>query len=243
MNASTEPGRARPFFANPSRYVRNNPYIELRAKLVSRMLPAYARKSVLDLGCGDGRISIPLVGENDDLLLVDSSPRMLELALSNVPAGASAQVRGTCIDVARFVPDRTFDVVLCLGVLAHLDDWVAGLKIIERSLAPGGCALVQLTDQGYSLGRLTRQVGDLNRRFFEHSLHAMNKMTFAGVEAEMRRLDLELVTMRRYALLYGLRFVPQSLARALVGLASSSPVAQVGGEVLALFVRRGRHGG
>jgi SAM-dependent methyltransferase len=243
MSASTQPERAKPFFANPSRYVHNNPYIALRAKLVREMLPPFARKSVLDLGCGDGRISIPLVGDNDDLLLVDSSRRMLDLALSHVPPEASSRVRGVCINVARFEPDRAFDVVLCLGVLAHLDDWVEGLRLIARCVAPGGFAVIQLTDQGYVSGRLTRRVGEVNRRFFERSQHAPNYMTLGDVEGELRRGGLSPLTTRRYALLYGLRFVPPRLGRALVRLASWAPVAGTGGEVLALFAREAAHGG
>lgn len=240
MDGNRRPERAKPFFANPSRYVRNNPYIELRSRAVRQILPPRERRSVLDLGCGDGRVSIPMVRENDDLLLVDSSPRMLDLALSNVPREVAARVRGQCADVAAFAPDRTFDVVLCLGVLAHLDDWVAGLKIIERCLAPDGYAVIQLTDQGRYLGRLTRKVGDLNRRFFEHELHSMNTMTLAGVKDELSGIGLSLISMRRYVLLYGLRFAPPRLARALVGLASRSPIADRGGEVLALVARGAR---
>jgi 2-polyprenyl-3-methyl-5-hydroxy-6-metoxy-1,4-benzoquinol methylase len=237
MAAITHHERAKRFFADPSRYIQNNPYIDLRAKLVREMLPHYARKSILDLGAGDGRISIPLVGENDDLLMVDSSARMLDMAMTHVPPRAAAQVRALCTNVADFVTTGPFDVVLCLGLLAHVDDWAEVVRLVARSVAPKGCALIQVTDRDYWLGRLTLRVAELNRRFFNRSLHTLNPMTLRGVESELLPLGLTLKASRRYALVYGTRLAPRFVARAAVALASSAPLAEYGGEVFSLFVR------
>src|ERR1700690_1605085 len=88
MVTDSEQERVKSFFADPLPYLRNNPYVDLRANAVRRLLPWHAGMSVLDLGCGDGRISIPLVGESGDLLLVDASAGMLELAMRSVPPNA-----------------------------------------------------------------------------------------------------------------------------------------------------------
>jgi SAM-dependent methyltransferase len=202
------------------------------------MLPRYGRKSILDLGAGDGRISVPLVGDQDDLLLVDSSPRMLELALQNVPPKIAGQVQALCLDAADFVPTRTFDVVLCIGLLAHVPDWIRILYLMERCLGPSGCALIQITDQERYLGRLTRRLVNLNRTWLDRSLHMLNRLTISGVEAELQRLGLALAEVRRYALVPGVRLAPSSVARTVVAAASSTPVAEYGGEVLALLRRK-----
>ena len=76
-------------FADPTPYLQNNPYVALRAKAVRRLVPDRTGMSLIDLGCGDGRISIPLVDETGELLLVDSSAAMLELARRNVPPSFS----------------------------------------------------------------------------------------------------------------------------------------------------------
>ena len=77
---SSKRQRVKEFFADPLPYLRNNPYLALRAQAVRRLVPDRAGKSLIDLGCGDGRISIPLVEETGELLLVDSSAGMLELS-------------------------------------------------------------------------------------------------------------------------------------------------------------------
>ncbi|MGB6309140.1 MAG: hypothetical protein WBF89_15250, partial [Steroidobacteraceae bacterium] len=62
MVTESEQERVNNFFADPQPYLRNNPYVDLRANAVRRLLPRRAGMSMVDLGCGDGRISIPLVG-------------------------------------------------------------------------------------------------------------------------------------------------------------------------------------
>ncbi len=226
------------FFADPARYVTNNFYIELRSNIIENILPKYARKSILDLGAGDGRVSIPLVGSNDDLLLVDASQGMLDLAARNVPASVAGRVRMQCTDAATFAPTDLFDVVLCIGVLAHVDDWVSTIQLIARCVKPGGCAVIQITEDDHRLSRLTRWVLDLRAKVDKRSLSKFNRTTLCAVETEFERAGLSLATVRRYAVVPGLRFVPSRVARSLVRLASAPIVAEQGGEVLAMFVRK-----
>src|SRR5665213_2812191 len=114
MVTESEQERVKKFFDDPLPYLRNNPYVDLRANAVRRLLPLRAGMSILDLGCGDGRISIPLVRESGDLLLVDSSAAMLELAMRSVPPNAAGRVRCQHVDLADFEPQQQYDVVLCI---------------------------------------------------------------------------------------------------------------------------------
>jgi SAM-dependent methyltransferase len=228
--------RVRRFFSDPSRYVKNNFYAELRANIVRSMLPRYSRKSVLDLGAGDGRVSIPLVDKTDDLLLVDSSQRMLELALRNA-SSVAAGVRTQCIDVDVFEPPALFDVVLCIGLLAHVDDWAKTLRLIGRCVKPGGCAIIQMSDADCLPTRLVRWGTQLRGKFQELSVSAVNRMTFGGVRSELERSGLHLAAVRRYMWVPWLRLAPPPVARSIVALTSAPSVGKYGGEAVAMFIR------
>jgi cyclopropane fatty-acyl-phospholipid synthase-like methyltransferase len=230
--------RAKRYFANPSRYIRNNPYVDLRSQAVRRMLPSSPGRSMLDLGCGDGRVSLPLLGDTDKLLLVDASQGMLELAARNVPAEAVARVEIRCTDVAAFEPPNRFDAVLCIGLLAHVPDIAATLRLVASCVAPGGCALLQLTDDSYFFGRVAHWTGALHRRFVQPSAHIPNHMTLEQVRAEMAGLGFELTSSYRYADVPGVRLLPPAMTRAIVGRADRRPLSSYGGEVLALFSPR-----
>ena len=229
--------RAKNFFADPRPYLQNNPYVDLRADAVRRLLPWRAGMSVLDLGCGDGRISIPLVRESGDLLLVDSSAGMLDLARSNVPPNVADRVCCQCVDLADFESQRRYDVVLCIGVLAHVPSPAATLRQVAQLVAPGGCALVQLTDDAYCLGRLTHLAGALRRRFVDASVHRLNHMTLGSVCAELRNEGLVLSSAYRYVFVPGLRRLPAAVTHTVVRAVNGSILSKRGGEVLALFAR------
>jgi SAM-dependent methyltransferase len=226
---------AKDYFANPEPYLRNNPYISLRAQLIRRMLPALAGKSVLDLGCGDGRISIPLAGEASELWLVDASAAMIENARRRIPPGEAGKIRCVCKDLADFEPPHKFDVVLCIGVLAHVADPPATLRLIVRSLVPGGCAIIQLTDEASFLGRLTYRLGALRRRTRNPDLRMLNHMTLQNVRGELTLAGLKFSGFSRYVLMPGIRALPPGITQAIFSVTTARPLARFGGEVLALF--------
>jgi 2-polyprenyl-3-methyl-5-hydroxy-6-metoxy-1,4-benzoquinol methylase len=237
MVTNSERDRVKNSFADPLPYLRNNPYVDLRADAARRLLPWRAGMSVLDLGCGDGRISIPLVRESGELLLVDSSAGMLDLARGNVPPNVASRVHHQCVDLADFEPQHTYDIVLCIGVLAHVQSPAATLRQIARLVGPGGCALIQLTDDGYRLGRLTHWIGDLRRRFVDASAHTLNHMTLESICAELHDAGFQLSKSYRYIFVPGLRRLPTAVTRTVVRAVNGPILSQRGGEVLALFER------
>lgn len=225
------------YFADPDKYVRNNPYVGLRSRAVKRMLSSLTRKTVLDLGCGDGRVSLPLIGPADELLLVDSSQGMLAAAAANIPPELSGRVRIQRADVGALQPPGTFDVVLCIGLLAHVPDVPATLQLVTRCVAEGGRVLLQLTDDTYFFGRLGHWAGAVHRRFVQPGAHVPNHMTLDSISTEMRRLGFQLTQSYQYACVPGVRLLPAPLTRAVVNIAAKKPVSYLGGEILALFTR------
>jgi SAM-dependent methyltransferase len=226
---------AKDYFANPEPYLRNNPYIALRAGMVRRMLPPLAGKAVLDLGCGDGRISMPLAEEARELWLVDASAAMLENARRHTPPEHAGKIRCVCTDLTDFEPPHGFDVVLCIGVLAHVADPLATVRLVARSLLPGGCAIVQLTDEATVLGRVTYRLGALQRRRRNPELSMLNHMTLQDVRGNLTQAGLKFSGFCRYLLIPGIRALPPNMTQAIFSLTAARPLARFGGEVLALF--------
>jgi len=237
MVKESEGERTRRAFDDPTSYLRNNPYVALRAQAIRRMVPATSPKSIVDLGCGDGRISIPLVADKDELFLVDISKRMLEIAIQNVPAEIADRVQFECTDLATFEPTRQFDVVLCIGVLAHVPNRRSLIELVSRCVAPGGCALLQFTDNSYLLGRVTNRLYVLLRRLFHPAAHRLNQMTIDDVLSDMAEQGFRLTASHRYVYLPGLQRLPSLFSRAMAQLGGSKPVANCGGEVIAAFSR------
>ena len=89
---------------------------------LDKYLPS--RGLVLDAGGGPGRYTIELAERGYEVVLLDLSPKCLDIAKKEIKkAGVEHKVKdiieGSVVDLTRF-KDNMFDAVLCLGPLSHL---------------------------------------------------------------------------------------------------------------------------
>jgi ubiquinone/menaquinone biosynthesis C-methylase UbiE len=119
-----------------------------------------ARGAILELGCGTGRITLPLARAGVHIVGIDRSAPMLERALARsakTPASRSANVSRRKNTAPIFVrgdiralpfPDAAFPMVLApYGILQSLirpRDLTAALASVARVLRPGGLFGVDL---------------------------------------------------------------------------------------------------
>jgi len=112
----------------------------------------FARRAgspILEVGCGTGRVLLPLAQAGFEVTGVDLSPAMLDIARRKV-ATAGLQQRVTLVkqDMRALALDRPFNmVVVALNSFSHLltlDDQLAALDRIREHLRPGGLLLIDL---------------------------------------------------------------------------------------------------
>jgi SAM-dependent methyltransferase len=110
------------------------------------LVASYRPATVLDAGCGTGRVAIELARLGYEVVGVDVDPDMLEAAHAKAPhlAWVEADLTDPSLDLG-----RTFDVVVMAGnVLIFVPSGTEGLAIATgaRHLSPGGRLVA-----GYSL--------------------------------------------------------------------------------------------
>ncbi|WP_037668677.1 bifunctional 2-polyprenyl-6-hydroxyphenol methylase/3-demethylubiquinol 3-O-methyltransferase UbiG [Streptomyces griseus] len=109
--------------------------------IIAAAVPAGAR--ILELGCGVGRMTHPLLERGFAVTAVDESPGMLE------------RVRGARTILSPIEDldlGETFDVVLLASFLVHTGDVEVRrglLRTCLRHLADGGCVLIQREGEDY----------------------------------------------------------------------------------------------
>jgi ubiquinone/menaquinone biosynthesis C-methylase UbiE len=160
---STNPTSAA-YFAKAEPYLKGNHRIALRRELVGELIGTPRGKRILDLGCGDGGVSLPL-GDANDLILVDNSQAMLDAAAAQAKRlGVSAftAIRADAADL----DIEPADIVLALGVLAHVERSEDVFAAIARNLKPRGQAVVQFSDASRLVNLLGRPLFALRRRCY-----------------------------------------------------------------------------
>lgn len=100
---------------------------------------SYAPRSVLDAGCGTGRVAVELARRGVDVLGVDSDPVMIDAARAKAP-----ELRWIVADLAGLdLPDRVDVVVLAGNVVPYVTagDRARAISACARHLEPGGVLL------------------------------------------------------------------------------------------------------
>ena len=115
-------------------------WAELRALAGDRTAGGDAVLDVLDLGGGTGGFAVPLAALGHRVTVVDPSPDALA-ALQRRAGETGADVRAVQGDAAGLldvVAAASADLVLCHGVLEHVDDPAQALAVVATVLRPGG---------------------------------------------------------------------------------------------------------
>ena len=115
-----------------------NPAVEAETPVVREILSRAPRGAALDAACGTGRHAAHLRELGYDVVGVDATEAMLDVARAKVP-DATFHV-GTL--EALPVEDRSVDVVTCSLALTHVEDIVPVVAEFARVLRPGGWAVL-----------------------------------------------------------------------------------------------------
>lgn len=118
----------------------------LEFEITKRALDEYipAGSEILDVGGGPGRYSIYLAQKGNSVTLFDLSEKLVEQAGLNAEKyGVELKQRivGNALELDKYLPDKSYDVVLCMGPLYHLLEEEERKRAVSQCLArlkPGG---------------------------------------------------------------------------------------------------------
>jgi SAM-dependent methyltransferase len=147
------------------------------AELVASALPADA--SILELGCGTGRVTHELVARGFRVTAVDESAEMLE----HVRGAETVHARIEELELG-----RTFDCVLLASHFVNAPDAEVFLNACARHVDAGGVVLVEAypPDLKWAVGRVTR-LGDVSIELADVELDGERVRATMAYELDGRR--------------------------------------------------------
>ncbi|MBI5878006.1 MAG: methyltransferase domain-containing protein [Chloroflexi bacterium] len=154
-------------------YSRNSAMQQRFAVALMERAPLRGDEQILDIGCGDGKVTAQLAAQTPRgaVVGVDVSPDMIQFAQEAYPPAVRPNLRFMVCDASRLNFSAAFDLVVSFSALHWVIDHRPVLAGIHRALKPGGRVLMQFGGQGNMgvLDDIARQIPSDPRwsRFFD----------------------------------------------------------------------------
>ena len=135
-----------------SRYLERHPEQTnfFQTKILNKSLSRFCAEinhpesRILDLGCGTGYLTLPLLARGHHMTGVDLSQEMLEVLRQKIPETEKDRFTFKVTGAEDFVETDTesYDAVVLSALLHHLYDYESTVRKVCRKLTSGSCLLV-----------------------------------------------------------------------------------------------------
>ena len=159
---------------SPAKFVRD--------EVICRELATLVPGKTLDAGCGTGEYSILLERLGHRITAFDPSPAAVETMKASLDGDSRIEFQVNSIEACD--PGTTFDHVVCIEVLEHLEDDRRALLKLHSLLKPGGTLILSVPSEPrlYSVG--DRISGHFRRYSHAGLISLVKESGFSSIEAK-----------------------------------------------------------
>lgn len=131
-------------------YARHSSAQQIWARELITKLQLRGNESILDIGCGDGKITAEIAAQlsGGNTLGVDNSPEMLALARKYFPRESHPKLSFELADANNLLFEEQFDMIFSNATLHWIKDHRPVMRGIQNSLKPGGNLFLQMGGRG-----------------------------------------------------------------------------------------------
>jgi len=167
-------------------------YWYYRDEFFDHVVPA-PRRTTLEVGCGEGRVTRDLAARGHRVVSVDGSPTLLRYALEADPAGRYVLADASTLPVG----DGRVDLAVAYNSLMDFDDMPRAVVEVARVLEPGAVFCICVTHPMFDAGGFEGDTGDApyvvrgryfgTRRFEQTIVKNGRSMGFKGWSHSLER--------------------------------------------------------
>lgn len=192
MKTELDNNKIKTFFEAPEKYLHKDFGIKIRREIIESLVKELKFIHILDVGCGDASISLPLLNTHRTLDLVDLSSNMLSIAKSKIPQDLEGNVRLQNKSLEDLNTNKKYELILAIGLLAHVPDVDKAISILYGMLAENGYMILQFSDYSKLVTKMSFVTRDPNK----HKLNRIYKKNLLDLVAKNK---LKLITQISFA--------------------------------------------
>ncbi len=134
------------FFNNQQEYYKkNNPVIKIRKEIILKLLGDQVDKEIIDIGSGNGEISLNYL-ENNKISYLDISANLLNIIKEKIPEHLQNKTTYINENILTFSTNKKYDITLCIGLFAHINKLDALIDKLSFITKTNGLIILQFTD-------------------------------------------------------------------------------------------------
>lgn len=135
---------------NPDEYASSSSAQLKWAKELMVKFNLKGNENILDIGCGDGKITAEISRHNSNgrVVGIDSSKEMIDYALSKYPKFVFPNLKFYNMDARSFVLEEKFDLVFSNATLHWLSDHLSVLNCISSVMKQNGRLIISCGGKG-----------------------------------------------------------------------------------------------
>lgn len=135
---------------DPEDYSVNSSAQFAAAKKLIKQLNLKGNEAVLNIGCGDGKITAQIAElvPAGSVVGIDASEEMIKFAASKFPVASHPNLSFVVMDASEITFENQFDLVFSNAALHWVSDHAAVLKGISRALKPKGKIHLHMLGKG-----------------------------------------------------------------------------------------------
>ncbi|MCH2213915.1 MAG: class I SAM-dependent methyltransferase [Flavobacteriales bacterium] len=232
------------FFERTDVYLTYNYNLRIRAETIGAFIGDERFDSVLDMPCGTGDISAPFISSFGHLTMMDFSENMIATARTRIDNDHANKVDFVNADFyGHDFMRKHFDLVMNIGILAHIEDPMRFLDETMSLVKPGGKLILQNTDSDHWFAKLIHTYLGF-RRLVGKDKYKLNKVRERDVLNKITSNGFYLQQSFRYNqsfLGFSRLFsndLKYKLTRKYFGFAATPKNQRRGSDVTYLFVKR-----
>jgi ubiquinone/menaquinone biosynthesis C-methylase UbiE len=185
------------YFDKTDDYIKANPVIQVRKKIIGEIVGNLKDKQIIDVGCGNGELTREFVFGNR-ITFLDISDKMLDLARLNISEEHLNHASFVNSDILSFKTEKTFDLVVCTGVVAHVENIQGLLNKLKEIVKDDGMILLQFSASEKLISKFNQLRNGLFRKARSNYNYKINLTSSSFIEKLLNNCGLIIIKKVKY---------------------------------------------